>query len=101
MAMDTSKLITRLTALAAVALYGASLLVDRPQSPPAARQKARWLWTGGCAIYLVHMACAFGLIHNWSHADAYRHTAERTAELVGFDWGGGLYFNHLFTAVWL
>ena len=99
--MNAGEWITRLTALAAVVLYGASLLVDRSQGPPAARRLARWLWSAGCATYLVHVVCAFGLMHAWSHAAAYRHTAARTAEMVGLDWGGGLYFNHVFTAVWL
>ena len=99
--MNTALWITRLTALTAVTLYGASLLVDRPQGPLASRRLARLFWTAGSAIYLVHVVCAFGLMHDWSHAIAYRHTAARTAELVGLDWGGGLYFNHLFTAVWL
>jgi hypothetical protein len=99
--MNTGEWITRLTALVAAALYGASLLVDRPQGPLAARRAARWLWTAGLAIYVVHVFCAFGLMHDWSHAAAYRHTAARTAELVGLDWGGGLYLNHVFTAIWI
>ena len=70
----------------------------------AARGTARWPAGCGrpaCAIYVVHVFCAFGLMHDWSHAAAYRHTAARTAELVGLDWGGGLYLNHVFTAIWI
>jgi hypothetical protein len=99
--MNASEWITRLTALGAVTMYGASLLVDRPQGPLAERRAARWLWTAGAVIYVVHVVCAFALMHDWSHAAAYRHTAARTAELVGLDWGGGLYLNHVFTVVWI
>lgn len=99
--MNAGEWITRLTALAAVTLYGASLLCDRPQGPPASRWLARWLWTAGFAVYLLHVGCAFGLFHHWSHAAAYRHTAARTAGMIGLDWGGGVYFNYAFTAAWI
>jgi hypothetical protein len=62
---------------------------------------ARSLWTAGYVAYLIHLTCAFGFYHHWSHAAAYAHTARRTAELLGFVWGGGIYFNYIFTAVWL
>lgn len=62
---------------------------------------ARGVWTLGCACFFVHVACAFGFYHGWSHAAAYRETARQTAELTGVRWGGGLYLNYLFAAVWL
>lgn len=36
-----------------------------------------------------------------SHAAALRFTAQRTREITGLDWGGGLYINYLFTLLWL
>ncbi len=61
---------------------------------------ARAAWTAGWALYLAHVACAFQFYHHWSHAAAYFHTARRTAELSGRNWGAGLYFNYVFTAAW-
>ena len=62
---------------------------------------ARVLWTAGCGLYVVHVAGAFQFYHHWSHAAAYRETARQTLEVVGLNWGGGLYFNYVFTAVWV
>jgi hypothetical protein len=62
---------------------------------------ARLSWTLGCLAFLIHVACAFGFYHHWSHADAYSKTAQRTAELVGLSWGGGLYANYAFALVWV
>ncbi len=37
----------------------------------------------------------------WSHAAAYAHTATQVAAGVGLNWGGGIYANYAFTALWL
>ncbi|HEX7379802.1 MAG TPA: hypothetical protein VF278_21940 [Pirellulales bacterium] len=58
-------------------------------------------WTVGCFCYLAHVACAFAFYHHWSHAAAVERTAEQTALVTGWRWGGGLYVNYVFTAVWL
>src|SRR5687768_15263236 len=55
---------------------------------------SRWLWTIACLALLAHVTCAFAFYHQWSHAAAYRHTAEQTAAMTGMNWGGGLYFNY-------
>ncbi len=60
----------------------------------------RGLWTLGCGTFLLHVACAFGLYHGWSHTDAYRETARQTEAMTGMEWGGGLYFNYLFAVLW-
>src|SRR5438093_1092947 len=76
-------------------------------SPYLARGNRRWegpsrlAWTAGCMFYLVHVWGAFQFFHGWSHLAAHRETARRTAELFGINWGGGLYFNYVFTLVWL
>lgn len=100
--MDVEDLLTRWTVRAAFAAYALAeaARLYAPESASAQRI-ARVLWTGGCTAYLAHVACAFGFYHHWSHAAAYAHTAKRTGELIGLDWGGGLYFNYLFTAIWL
>ena len=61
----------------------------------------RLVWTIGCIAYLGHVFCAFHVYHNWSHAEAYRYTAQETNGMIGLDWGGGLYLNYLFTLLWI
>jgi len=51
-------------------------------------------------IFLAHVLCAFGYYHHWSHAAAYHETALQTAALTGWHWGGGLYFNYVFSVAW-
>lgn len=67
-------------------------------------QRERWtrlVWTIGCLIYLVHIILAFHFLHNWSHTAALAHTSRRTYDVVGIDWGGGLYINYGFTLFWI
>jgi hypothetical protein len=72
---------------------------------PAGRRWAprlcRAVWTLGCASFLVHVASAFAVHYQWSHAVALRETARQTAALVGRSMSAGLYVNYLFGAVWL
>jgi len=49
----------------------------------------------------MHVLCAFAYFHHWSHIAAYRETARQTAELTGWNWGGGIYFNYFFALAWL
>lgn len=62
---------------------------------------SRWLWTTGCVLFLIHILSAFAFVHDFSHAAAYEHTAERTAAVIGIRWGGGIYVNHAFALFWL
>jgi hypothetical protein len=95
--MHTGDFLTKLTIWLALAAYaiGTALIVRSPASP-----RSRVLWTLGCGFYLAHIVCAFGFFHHWSHAAAYDETARQTRELVGWNWGGGLFVNYLFTLVW-
>lgn len=61
---------------------------------------AKYVWTAGFLFYVFHVLAAFSAFHHWSHDAAYRETARQTADLFGIRWGGGLYFNYVFTAVW-
>jgi hypothetical protein len=89
------------TVRAALACYVAALAIRiladgrRPW-----RKAARAAWTAGYAFFLLHLAAAFHFVHGWSHDAAYRETARRTYEVVGLDWGGGVYVNHAFALVW-
>ena len=60
----------------------------------------RAVWTLGCVLFDVHVACAFHFYHQWSHAVAWQHTAERTRELLGVAMGDGIYFSYLFLVLW-
>ncbi len=98
-------LITRGTAVAAFAAYVIALALricrGTPGQPRTAPGMARWWWTAGCAIFLVHVVCAFQFVHHWSHDHAYAATARQSAEVTGFNSGVGLYLNYAFTVLWL
>lgn len=79
---------------------GAAIEANRGAGP-AAQRVARAAWTWGCAWYAVHVACAFHFYHGWSHAAAFRHTADQTALTTGLYWGGGLWLNYALTLGWL
>jgi hypothetical protein len=99
--MDTGELLTRWSVRVAVGLYALALDL---RATAAVRRRwlacGRVLWTIGCLAFLLHVACAFQFYHHWSHAAAYAETARRTAKVVGWDWGGGLYANYAFALVW-
>lgn len=62
---------------------------------------ARWLWTAGCLLFLAHVLCAFHFYHHWSHRAAVEDTARQTQELMGWQFGEGIYFSYLFTLIWV
>ena len=62
---------------------------------------ARPIWLLGGLLYLAHVTAAFGIYHGWSHTTAYDYTAAQTEAFMGLPWGGGLWMNYLFTAVWI
>jgi hypothetical protein len=95
--MEPGELLTRWTVRVALLGYVLALaLCIRGQALPA----ARLAWTAGYLAFLIHVVCAFQYYHHWSHLDAYETTAQRTAQVAGFAWGGGLYLNYLFALLW-
>jgi hypothetical protein len=69
----------------------------RPADWPAATPRgrlARCCWTLAWAAYLVHLATAFQVAYQWSHADAVEHTRQVSGV------GEGIYVSHFFTLVW-
>ena len=98
--MTQGECLTRWTIRIALALYVAALLF-RFAPCPAQRRPARLLWTAGFVAFLLHLICAFHFYHHWSHDHAYAVTAVQTEEAIGLRWGGGIYVNHVFAAVWL
>ncbi|RBP44221.1 hypothetical protein DES53_10440 [Roseimicrobium gellanilyticum] len=93
--MDTGMFLTRATAMVAFVLYVLAFV------PRFKRPWSRVRWSAGAVVFLAHVICAFHFVHHWSHADAYASTAKQTYELAGLDWGGGVYFNYVFTALWV
>jgi hypothetical protein len=100
--MPGGEALTRSLAAIAVVCYLLRVLIDVWGS--RSQRIARWnrrVWTLGCLALWLHVAAAFHFIHDWSHAAAVRQTAEQTKQLTGFAFGGGVYFNYVFAAVWL
>lgn len=62
---------------------------------------ARATWTMGCISLLAHFICAFHLYHDWSHTLAYLDTARQTNDVVGLNWGGGIFINYLVLIAWI
>lgn len=74
---------------------------DKTSDSKQTHRFARWLWTIAVVLFAVHVGSALAFVHDFSHHKAYQHTAERTAAVIGVDWGGGIYFNHAFLIYWL
>jgi hypothetical protein len=87
----------RLALACFVAYLGGWLVADSPRWQRA----SRWIWTVGCGLFLVHVACAFHFYHHWSHAVAWEETARQTEELMGVAFGDGIYFSYLFLVLWV
>jgi hypothetical protein len=100
--MDSGALLTKATIWVAIAGYAAgaaAFALSRGRSNGDAA--ARLLWTLACLGLLAHVACAFNYYHAWSHDSAYVETARQTGEVVGFDWGGGLFINYAIMTGWV
>lgn len=68
--------------------------------PAAVATSGRGAWTLGALAALAHAAMALDAHHGWSQAAALADTARQTAVVTGLRWGGGLYVNYAFLAVW-
>ena len=100
--MVGGELLTRITIWLAVACYAAgSAAFALSRGRRAWDGAARLVWTFACAALLAHVACAFHSYHAWSHDSAYLDTARQTNEVVGLNWGGGLYINYALMSGWV
>lgn len=95
------ELLTQWTIRLALALYVAWLAGWLLALGPRWPAMARWIWTAACGLFLVHVACAFQFYHDWSHASAWRDTAEQTQALMGMAFGDGIYFSYVFLVLWI
>lgn len=94
--MTPEEALVRWTVRVSLACYLVSLILRLRR----ASRVAQLAWTIGWGAFLLHVAIAFEFYHHWSHAAAYEATARQTKDVVGLDWGGGIWFNYLFTIVW-
>ena len=75
----------------------------RANAPSPAAGPAPWAWPAsaiGAAIALLHVLIAMGARHGWSHESAIAATARQTRAIYGLDWGGGVFVNYAFVALW-
>jgi hypothetical protein len=93
----TSDVLLRFTIAAAVVLYGAA---EWRRSTRGSDRMARALSTGALMLSLAHAAVAFDAHYGWSHDAAYAGTARQLDHAIGLRWGGGLYMNYAFYAIW-
>lgn len=49
----------------------------------------------------MHIGIAMKTAHAWSHEAAIAATARQTMAVYGVNWGGGVFVNYAFVAVWL
>ena len=71
----------------------------RYETSSAMRNDRLW-WSVTGLILWVHFAAAFHFHHHWSHQHAFTHTAQRTGDMLGWEFGYGVYFNYLFLLLW-
>jgi hypothetical protein len=92
-------LLTRWTIRLALACYIAFLAGELTAKRPRSKT-FRLVWALGCVLFTLHVACAFHFYHHWSHTAAWQHTAQRTAAIIGYPFGDGIYFSYAFLALW-
>ena len=62
---------------------------------------AWWVFVAGALLCALHIGVAMTTAHAWSHAAAIAATARQTMAVYGVNWGGGVFVNYAFVAVWL
>jgi hypothetical protein len=68
---------------------------------PDGWRTARLLWSVGAALACLHTIAALHFNYEWNQAAALEATRRQTLDVTGLDWGGGLYVNYAFVALWL
>lgn len=99
-AVDRGDALTRNTVRLSLAWYAAALCLMMRLGPadwtartPLGRA-ARWCWTWGIVVFLVHLGMAFHYFHGWSHAHAFETTRQRSGV------GEGVFVSYFFTLWW-
>ena len=76
------------------------ILYPSAKREPQHQRMIRSTWTLAWLMYVLHVLAAFHFVHHWEHQRAVEHTAEKSLQIVGIAFGGGIYFNHLLTLIW-
>jgi hypothetical protein len=90
----------RQTARVALLWYWAAILRmlcvpdNAIESNQSIDRTARWFWTWGAIVYLIHVVVAFHFFHKWSHTKAFDHVAHASR------FGEGIYVSYFFTVLW-
>lgn len=99
--METGEFLTRATIWITIVAYAIGSVVFALARGRASRDSAaRLLWTISVVFLIGHFICAYQFYHHWSQESAYLDTARQTNEVVGLDWGGGLFINYSLLAIW-
>ena len=72
-----------------------------PRTSRSLQPVARCLFLLGALICVAHIVLTMSHVHGWSHAAAMDTTAAQTNAIYGVRWGGGVYVNYVFAAVWI
>ena len=100
--MDSGEILTRITIWLSIVAYAAGLRTFAfSRRSHKTDTTIRLFWTFASSLLLVHVAFAFHFYHRWSHAAAYLDTARQTRDVIGTNWGGGLYVNHALMIGWI
>lgn len=100
--MDPGQFLTRSTIWITIVSYALGVgLFALPERISWRDSATRALWTTAAVALTAHFAFAFEFYHGWSHGAAYRDTARQTAEVVGLEWGGGLFINYALLVAWI
>lgn len=100
--MNRGEFLTRFTIWIAIGGYVTSAAIYlRWRESAIWQSQARWASTVGCAALVLHTISAFHFYHDWSQASAYREVERQTAEVTGSAFGGGLFVNYAFLALWM
>ena len=100
--METGEFLTRLTIWITIVAYAVgSVLFAVSRGRPRWDSATRVVWTIAVVSLIAHFICAYQFYHHWSHTSAYLDTARQTDEVIGLNWGGGLFINYAFLLIWI
>src|SRR5258708_3722204 len=92
----------RLTIWVAVAAWLLRVFVETSDRKFASRERLiRWTWLLGAMACVAHVVVAMGFAHCWSLANAVRHTAQVTRQVIGLELPSSVYVNFAFVVLWL
>ena len=98
--METGEFLTRATIWVAIVAYAIGSVVFALARGSRWDSVTRVLWTVAVLSLVGHFICAYQFYHHWSHDSAYLDTARQTDEVIGLNWGGGLFINYAFLTLW-